>query len=363
MEIDANGWRIVTEVPVMVRRPSGQLALPRPVHGSGIEALRGFVPGASDKDFILLVAFLVSALRPDGLYPSLVLTGKQGSGKSTLSRLIRSLIDPNNVSLRQVPRTDQDFAIEASNNALVVFDNMSAMPPWLSDAICRPCTGGGFAARTLYTDSEQTILNYCRPSVINGITDLATKGDLLERSILVELESITARKDEKAFWSEFEAARPQLLGALLDGVAAALANLPTLQMDNPPWMADFAKWATAAGPAFGWQPGEFMAAYSENIGKGSTLALEEFTFEPYLRQFAERYAPWEGSATVLLDGLNKLAMGSHDRQSRSWPSSASRLSGQLKRIEPALKAAGIAIDRDKTGKRGRLLKIELDPTV
>jgi putative DNA primase/helicase len=211
-----------------------------------------------------------------------------------------------------VPRTEQDFAIEASNNALIVFDNLSSVAPWLSDAICRLSTGGGFAARTLYTDIDQTILKFCRPSVINGITDLATKGDLLERSILVALASITTRKDEKEFRVAFEAARPRLLGALLDGVVSALANLPNLQMPNRPRMADFAKWATAAGPAFGWGSQEFLDAYTENIGKGTTLALEEVTFVPFLRQFAEQNTPWQGTATDLLNGINRLAMGNHD---------------------------------------------------
>ena len=96
------------------------------------------------------MAFSVAALRTVGPYPVLVLTGRQGAGKSTLSRVVRSRIDPNDVALRQVPRSEQEFAIEASSNALAVFDNLSTMPPWLSDAICRLATGGGYAARTLY---------------------------------------------------------------------------------------------------------------------------------------------------------------------------------------------------------------------
>ncbi len=361
VEINAGDWQVVDKVPVKFRRPSGQLPLPHPVRGGSIEELRPFVPVASEKDFVLLVAFLVAALRPVGPYPVLVLTGRQGAGKSTLSRVVRGLIDPNDVALRQVPRSEQDFAIEASNNALAVFDNLSTMPPWLSDAICRLATGGGYAARTLYTDADQTILKFCRPAVINGITDLATRGDLLERSILVELAGVSKRKDEEEFWAEFEAAKPRVLGALLDGVAAALADLPGVRLDNPPRMADFAKWAVAAGPAFGWADGEFLAAYTENVGKGTTLTLEQYPFVVYLREFATRKAPWQGSATDLLKELNKLAHTSQDRLAKAWPTNASFLSNTLVRLAPALKAAGIVIDRgrDYGGQRERYLTVDL----
>jgi hypothetical protein len=53
---------------------------------------------------------------------------------------------------------------------------------------------------------------------------------------------------------------------LLDGVVAALRNRPTVRIKRLPRMADFAKWATAAAPAFGWPAEAFMADYAENRG-------------------------------------------------------------------------------------------------
>src|SRR5262249_37083031 len=148
-----------------------------------------------------------------------------------------------------MPKTEHDFAIEAINNALVVLDNLSYVPVWLSDALCRLATGGGYAARTLYTDAEQTILRFCRPSVINGIVDLTTRGDLIERCVLLELGGIAERRDERDYWAAFEQAQPRILGTLLGGVAAALAHEADIQIDRPPRMADFARWVAAAEPA------------------------------------------------------------------------------------------------------------------
>ena len=63
-----------------------------------------------------------------------------------------------------------------------------------------------------------------RPVILNGIEDVVIRPDLADRSIFLNLQNIAddKRKAEKQFWSEFEAAHPRILGALLDGVAHGL---------------------------------------------------------------------------------------------------------------------------------------------
>ena len=104
------------------------------------------------------------------------------------------------------------------------FDNLSKVPDWLSDAFCRIATGGGFKTRRLYRDTEEISLQVCRPQILNGIEDLATRDDLRDRGILFELPVILSRrrKPEREFWSDFDEARPHILGALLDAASTAL---------------------------------------------------------------------------------------------------------------------------------------------
>ena len=133
------------------------LPLPKPEGGGRIEDLRPFVNVPDDQDWCLLVAWVVASLKPSGPYPVLVLHGEQGSAKSTTAEVLRSLIDPSIASLRTAPSEERDLAIAAHNAWVLSYDNMSGVPLWLSDALCRVATGGGFATRTLYEDAEETI--------------------------------------------------------------------------------------------------------------------------------------------------------------------------------------------------------------
>src|SRR5262249_2594877 len=136
IELDADGWRHIDDPPVRFRRASGMLSLPVPERGGSLADLRPFLNVRSDPDFILVIAWPLSALRNNGPYPVLALAGEQGTAKSTFSKILRALIDPNTAPLRALPREDRDLFIAASNSHLLVFDNVSAMPNWISDTLC-----------------------------------------------------------------------------------------------------------------------------------------------------------------------------------------------------------------------------------
>src|SRR5262245_12750824 len=175
VEIDASGWRIVTNPPVRFRRSAGMRPLPRPAHGGSIEALRSFLNVSSQEEFIVAGCWILAALRNTGPYPVLALSGEQGSAKSTFAILLRYLIDPNVASLRSLPREERDLAISANNAHVLAFDNVSHLSPWISDALCRIATGAGFATRQLYTDMDEVLLGASRLVILTGIVDVVTR--------------------------------------------------------------------------------------------------------------------------------------------------------------------------------------------
>src|SRR5262245_17536042 len=177
VEVTASGWRIVDSPPVRFCQRRGTLALPAPVSGGNVDELRSLVNVPDDDAWRLLVGWLVAALRPHRPFPILVVNGEQGSAKSTLCRMARALIDPNEASLRRPPRDDRDLMIAASNAWVIDFDNLSGLPADLSDALCSLATGGGFATRELYTDADEKLFSSMRPVMVNGIEELATRSD------------------------------------------------------------------------------------------------------------------------------------------------------------------------------------------
>ncbi len=266
VRITANGWEVSGEVPVKFIRPNGLKELPAPVQGGSIEELRPFINVDDDDAFKLVVGCLVGYLSPRGPYPILILDGEQGSAKTTTTRLLRSLIDPHVGATRPLPGSVRDLVAAAHGSWLMPFDNLSNISGNMSDHLCRLATGGGFAARKLYTDREEIAEDVQRPIILNGIGLVAWRPDLADRSIKVTLPRIdpAQRRDERALDEEFERARPGILGALCDAVAAALGRLPETNLAELPRMADFARWVTAAEPALPWESGRFVGAYARN---------------------------------------------------------------------------------------------------
>jgi len=296
------------------------------VAGGNIESLRSLVNVRGRVDWILLLAWLTAAMRPSGPYPVLVLHGEQGSAKSTLARLLRALIDPNTAPLRSEPKEPRDLMIAATNSWCMALDNISHLPVWLSDAVCRLSTGGGFATRTLYENDEETIFDAQRPIILNGIEELATRGDLLDRAIILYLPKIeeAERREEKRFWAEFESARPLVLGGFLDAVSLALRNVDQVRLPRLPRMADFAEFATAAEGEMGWPSASFMEAYDDNRDNANEAALEASPVTDAIQSLLGSNPAVEETATELLVKLggevsNKTSGRQSDPQTQYKP--------------------------------------------
>src|SRR5690606_33309925 len=148
--------------------------------------------------------------------------------------------------------------------------------PELSDALCRLSTGAGFGTKANYTDDEECLFSGRRPILLNGITELATRSDLLDRSIVVTLPAITGKKrrEDSEYWADFNEALPRMLGGLCSAVSTAMKRLPDVHLPEPPRMADFARWSVAAEPAFGVAEGTFLEAYKDNRERNTEAALD-----------------------------------------------------------------------------------------
>lgn len=373
VEVTADGWRLVDQPPVCFRRPAGMRPLPEPARGGDINGLRAFVNAGSDADFRLMVAYLLGVLRGVGPYPILAVYGEQGSAKTATCRTLRELVDPNKANHRAEPREARDVMIAASNSHVLVFDNLSRLEPWQSDLLCMVLTGGGFSTRMLYSDDDEMIFEVCKPIAVNGISEVVIRPDLLDRAVALYLPVIppSCRRRDEDVKREFESARPGILGALLDGVATALREQDAVELPELPRMADFAHWVTAAETAFGWPGGTLLADYTANIGAATNLVLDDTPiFRPLNRLLDANGGRWPKEGEVknteeLLHALTSAAGGiSSVSGNKGWPNNARALSGTLRRLAPALRAAGIEVEfpeREKTGDRKRPVVIRREP--
>jgi hypothetical protein len=361
VEVDATGWRVIDNPPVRFRRPDGMQPLLMPVRGGSVATLRSFLNVRSDSDFVLVVAWMLAALRNRGPYPVLVLSGEQGSAKSTFSAILRSLIDPSTAPLLTLPRGERDLFIAASNRHVLAFDNVSGLPGWISDTLCRLATGGGFAVRQLYTDQDEVLFDVCRPVILNGIEEIVTRPDLADRSVFLTLEPIpeNRRRPEQEIWAAFEKERPRILGLLLDGLVEALRRLPGIRLPTLPRMADFALWATACETAL-WPAGTFQSAFADNRDQAMQDVIEGDPVASAVCAMMSLRTVWTGTA---LDLLEQLAVSSGDRiaRSRTWPDTPRALAGRLRRMVTFLRKIGIEVSFDRQG-RNRTRTIHITTT-
>jgi hypothetical protein len=358
VEIDTTGWKIIDNPPVRFRRAAGMQPLPVPVAGGSIEILQSFLNVQSDNDFVLVVAWALAVLRNRGPYPVIVLSGEQGSAKSTFSAILRALLDPNTAPLRALPREDRDLFIAASNGHVLAFDNVSGLPGWISDTLCRLATGGGFAVRQLYTDQDEVLFDAARPVILNGIEEIVTRPDLADRAVFLTLQPITEehRRPEQELWAAFDAERPRVLGVLLDAVVLGLKRLPEIRLEKLPRLADFALWATACETAL-WPAGTFWSAYCGNRDEAVEGVIDADPIATAVRAVMATRTVWTGTASDLLGALAEV-VGERVAKSKTWPDGPRALAGRLRRAATFLRKIGIEIGFAREGRaRTRTINI------
>jgi hypothetical protein len=365
VEIGSHGWKVIAEAPLRFRRPAGLLPLPMPQPGGSLDELASFLNLPDQDDLVLVTTWLLATLRHGGPYPLLVIAGEQGSAKTVLSKLLRALVDPNTAPVRTLPREERDLFIAANNGHVLAFDNLSALPPWLSDTLCRLASGGAFAIRQLYTDQDEVLFEAARPIILNGIEDVVTRPDLADRGLFVTLRPISEaqRRPEQELWRKFELARPRLLGALLDAVSHGLQALPQVNLDRLPRMADFAIWASACESAL-WPVGTFARAYAANRRRAIEDAIDADPVAACVRALMAERGAWTGSAADLLRvGFDRSQQNSIDLT--GWPKNPRALAGRLRRAQTFLRTLGIELAFAREGRAGtRVIRMrKVDDTV
>jgi hypothetical protein len=354
------GWSVVDRPGVYFRRPEGLLPLPLPACDGSIDLLRAYV-NLTEPDFRLMIAWLTAALRPVGPYPILVLNGEQSSGKSTLARILRLLIDPQTCPVLALPNSAENLMATAVNGWLLVYENISMIAHWLSDCICQLAFGGGFASRTLFSNDERSVIFAQRPVILVGIDNFVVRGDLRDRCVFLNLPPISgrSRRTERTFWPAFHADYPRILGGVLDAIVGGLRELPFVDLKELPRMADYAEWGEAVGRSLGWGNEAFLATYNDNRKHATEALLDDSPVAPLVMALTRLGVNWSGTPEQLYHTISKTA--SHELGPR-WPSTISKFSSELRKIAPQLRLHGLSVDFERK-RDARIVTLRADSSM
>jgi len=361
VRIGPGGWIFEASPPVLFRRYVNLKPLPDPEAGGSLDVLDELVNLKSERDRRLFKAYLVTLPLEHVGRPIFNASGAMGSGKTTIGRVVKRTWDPTAPeTVRFDPR---DFLQKAMHAYVVMLDNQNTIPEWAADSLCRLVTGEADSKRRLYTDDEDVIIELRRAAILNGINVPTERGDVLDRSLVVELERISdgERKTEEELWERFETEHPKVLGALFDTLSRAIALKPSLKLSRRPRLADWGEYAASVYEVMGWGAEAFPRDWDEVVRVQNQATLDGSPVAQAIIKFMQNKGEYTAASSEMHSKLKVVAaqLGVDVERDKAWPKSARWLWRRIKEVLPLLVAAGIEASRgrDESTKQIALRKI------
>ena len=349
IRVTTDGWSIESSAPMLFKRTILNGPLPEPIPGGDLGDLWSLL-NVTKADRPLLAAWLIAALFEDIPHPVLGIFGEQGTGKTTAQKMIVMAIDPGPVPTRKPPRDPESWVTAAAGSWLVGLDNLSDVRPWLSDSICRAVTGEGDVRRKLYTDGEHSIFAFRRCICLNGIDLGATRGDLAERMLPINLERIpeSRRQTEESLWPNWRRSHSRILGAILDLASQVLSVLHSVELASKPRMADFARIVAAVDVVTG------TDGLKHYLTKQGSMAADSLAGDAFILAVLElRY--FDGTSAELLQRVTP------EKPPRNWPGNPRAVTTRLRRHAPSMTRTGWKIDSDEGQNHDKVLRWSISP--
>ena len=368
VRIASDGWEVEENPPILFKRYLHQLNQVTPEKGGDFGLIDDFLPVAEGSDESLLIkVWILACLSPDRPRPIQDLAGPQGSGKSTVARLEKLILDPSRVSTVRRLNDHKDLQQQLAQTWALFVDNLSGIGADTSDFLAAAVSGDAVYTRKLYTNDEAHIFAYQRVLCLNGISHTAERPDLLERTLMIGLQGLNedSRQDEDAYWSAVNEVLPSIMGGAFDILSRAIGLLPEVNLKSRSRtdfrMKDFAKWGFAIAEAAGWGGDRFLDAYAGNMAIQQDEAIAASLVAQCILVFMSDKDEWQDTPTEFKKELDEIAKDLFNIELVSklegWPKDVTRLSNELTQLAPILKAKGIEFSRRKGKTRYQLNKV------
>ncbi|WP_437785385.1 hypothetical protein [Sorangium sp. So ce1097] len=314
----------------------------------------------SQEERVASFAWLMSAARPmvhpqTGTltrYPVGAMTGEHGAGKTSAMEILRTIVDRREPASVKLPRQEKidDMTIHTEQVAVLAYDNASHLSAEHSDHLCRIATGAGDVKRSLYCDRDLAVFRGSRPAIINGITDIVTRDDLLDRSILIKQTRPRVRKLDSVLAREWSRIYPRVLGALVYCMAISLAGAEGTIVHPAIRMLEAAQWAAASEQAAGFEGGAVSRCYMATREHATDMAAEDTLVAALLEMLP--HGETQYTAAALLEQLRDHWENgiSKKKVPEDWPRNPRGLRSYLDRRRQVIESLGVTISYS-TGQR------------
>jgi hypothetical protein len=350
--VTASGIHVLDYHPVAFRRSASMLPLPEPnPNRCDLTPLRALHSTFDrDENWALTLAWMLGCYRPWGSYAVYSVTGEANSGKSSMARVITSIVDPAQTALRSLPNNRRDLTAASRHAQVLSFDNVSAVPGWCSDYLCRLSTRAAEAERRYFTNSGEHFIKIGCPVLLTSIPAVVTAEDLRDRTLVVNFDHLPdeIRQTDMSLARWIKDQGPALFGGLLVALKTGLGRLPSVVPSRKTRMLDHQEWALACAPALGLSEATMTAAHVDNRDRGAVDAVVDSPLGASLIELLEDVPLWEGTAGSLLRVLEG-RVPTNERRGQAWLRSPRALSSALRRLATDLRRTGMRIVFDRRG--------------
>jgi len=305
---------------------------------------------------IILLVWLIQSFC-EGNHSALLIMAQRGSGKSTLTKQLRQIIDPSKLDATTKNNKTENLLTALTNSYVVAFDNVCDLTKADSNALCVAITGGTYSKRELYTTNQLAIFKLHNTVIINGINIIPTESDFAERSLLVQLKKIdeTTRINDDDISKNFNDDLPYILGGIFDVISEAMTIVKTLKPTRKPRMAESYTEMLAIAMALGIDEKVFEDVYFDNIHLiDKARSNTDLVFA--VREFMEKCVKgrsFEGSVSEVYAKVRANYSGNKS----ALPRSASAFSQKVKADYSSFLAAGYVVNVDDTRPEGTYIKL------
>jgi len=361
--ITPSGWKLVNSDGMPTLFKKSELFLPQiaPVTENGdFGSLIDFVNIKDTAQKLLFLVSVASLVIPNIQYPACIFYGNEGSSKTTVVSMIRKIIDPSKAMPSVMSKKVEEMCLQLSKSHVIAYDNLDSLSKQQSDILCQFISGGSIEKRQLYTDAKTYLTNFKGCVLLNGVSNVVSRPDLIDRSVLFELQRINEehRITEGDFWRNFDLALPKILGGLFDVISKAMSIYPTIKLEKTQRLGDFNKWGCAIAIAMNYKQEEFLAAYEANRQLACEKAVSSDSLAEAICIFMREISEWSGYMGDLYDSLT-LIVRNHGLDIDGFPKGANNLSKKIGRCEVILKSEGIEFNignKDAVGRKVLILK-------
>lgn len=346
IKLTTKGYEVVQQSPIAFVGSRNTLEQVKPVYDPDVDVwtLKEYFNTSSEEDFTLLLIHILSCFIPETSHHVLMLLGNQGSSKSTVSKMIKTIVDPSIVDVSTMPKNKEDLILQLSTEYMIAFDNIGTLKPEYNDIFCQIVTGGNYVKRKLYSDSELVVYSYKRCLILNGISYLTTQADLLDRAIVITLKKISSSKriPEKELLDNFNTNLPYILHSIFETISRAKKIYRNLEIEKLPRIADVVKWQCAIAEALDINHVDFLKIYKRNRNCINSEIISSNPTANALILLMKGRKSWESSVSELWESLDILAYKKNmNRSDPLWAKSPSSLSRHLNILKVNLESIGI----------------------